>query len=206
MELPTVTLTEVFHLGTLDPARRGQRFNGSYEGHGLSVSLDPSAWRRIAKLGGEPLWSLRKEDGCFLDAHSLDEEQRQQITQWALGSGYAIEVECWQVVYYDSELDSELAFLLGSAEEAVVEAEGLSEAYLRTEQVRTLRGTERFVQETGLPAEHGQFDQLLSLYVAQESDLDGVWWQDEESFWSAPRGCICHNRLSLWTKELIKSE
>ncbi len=46
----TMRFARVFHIGTLNSAAKGKE---SYEGAGLSVSVDPAAWSHITPLGGQ---------------------------------------------------------------------------------------------------------------------------------------------------------
>lgn len=87
--LPTLTLHDVQHIGTLNPNDIGQRGAGgrvSFEGHHFSVSLNPDEWRRIAELGDAPQWTLRKTGGTFLDANAIwdDEQAALHLRTWAL--------------------------------------------------------------------------------------------------------------------------
>lgn len=70
-------LSKVCHLGHLDtesPAKPGRLSGNSLEGSGLSISVTPKAWRKIAKLGGSDSYILTKESPHFADG--LDDEMR----------------------------------------------------------------------------------------------------------------------------------
>ena len=45
------------------------------------------------------------------------------------------------------------------------------------------------------------FDLLLTVYVENETDYDGIWWNDEldVSKYSAPRGVIFNSKLKEWS-------
>ncbi len=101
MQVPVVDIDIVFHLGTLDPAHRGRQYRTSMEGAGLSVSLCPEAWQSIAKLGGNPLQSLQRDGGAWLDITSIDGEARAAIMAWAQGEGLAEPRTAWMTRYYD---------------------------------------------------------------------------------------------------------
>jgi hypothetical protein len=55
MKIPVIAFDTAYHLGTLDPSLRGKEGGAvggdSQEGHLLSVSTCPEAWRSIARLG-----------------------------------------------------------------------------------------------------------------------------------------------------------
>ena len=72
-------LSKVCHLGFLDteaPAKLDRRSGNSLEGSGLSVSVTPMAWRKIARLGGSDSYILTKESPRFADG--LDEETQKE--------------------------------------------------------------------------------------------------------------------------------
>ena len=135
MRLPLLRLPTVYHLGTLNPQERGQRFRSSYEGAGLSVSLCPHAWEQIARLGGQPLHTLSKPDAVYLDLHQLTSNMHDAISQWAIDQGLAEERVLWRAYDYDSEEEEIFSLSFPSREQAVeqvlfsldVDVEGLSE-------------------------------------------------------------------------------
>ena len=52
VDVPVLRLPLVYHVGSLDPSRRGELHRTSQEGPCLSVSLCPGSWAEIARLGG----------------------------------------------------------------------------------------------------------------------------------------------------------
>lgn len=83
MEWPTISQSEVRHVGTMDAS---EKCRDSYEGSGLSVTQNPDAWRRASGVSGDE-WLLSRYDGCFLDVLSLEPEHVDEITEWGLESG-----------------------------------------------------------------------------------------------------------------------
>ncbi len=65
MQISLLTLDTCYHLGSLDPDDRGEQ-GESHEGHLLSVSTCPLAWRSIARLGGRKLHGINKADGSTI--------------------------------------------------------------------------------------------------------------------------------------------
>lgn len=51
MMVPTIKIKKVWHVGSMDLSRKGER-GSSYEGNLLSASPCPEAWIKICKLGG----------------------------------------------------------------------------------------------------------------------------------------------------------
>lgn len=69
---PLISFTKLYHVGTLNPENKG---SDSHEGSGLSVSVHPNEWTRIAKLGGGDLYSLSKSGNQFLDFHRMTDDE-----------------------------------------------------------------------------------------------------------------------------------
>lgn len=124
MPFPILVIPEVYHLGTLDPARRGSRFSSSYEGHCLSVSRTPHAWMRIARLGDAPLNLLSRENAQFLDMHGLTPENREEIAAWAVSVGLASHETLWRSWYVDVETGEWRHFTDADRDDALAEAWG----------------------------------------------------------------------------------
>ena len=73
--------------------------NGRYEDNCLPVSLDPLAWRKIARLNASPLHRLSIEGmGLFLDVLALrkNEALLNAIKQWGLAESLIQEKTIWQ--------------------------------------------------------------------------------------------------------------
>jgi GNAT superfamily N-acetyltransferase len=166
--LPTRQFDQLFHVGSM---RAKAKSNMSYEGAGLSVSLHPTIWRRIAKgwVGGD-LWRLTRAGNRFLDATALSREQHQQLNTWGQQNGYLAYAD-WMGGWH---------------------------------------GTDKLWQRTGLVANHAIATSIcLTLYVEDETDWDGIWWDDPLQArvgGSAPRGVILPDRLSHWTIEQVPEE
>lgn len=203
--LPTLELPELFHVGSLDIKDKGRRFSSSQEGHGLSVSLDPEKWERIAKLRG-PRWRLSRLGARFLDAHDLTDAARDQIGEWAVQSGYAVRSRAWALShdweFEDEPLPVRCESIFTNQAEAEDEATELEAPLIR--EIRTLLGTEKLRRRIGMKSDPNEvFDHLLPLYVEEcLPELDGVWWQDIYAELSAPRGVIVPARLMLWQRRL----
>lgn len=98
--LPRLNIDEVYHVGHLEGSP-GPR--NTYEGGlGISVSVDPHGWVREARLGGKPIWVLRKPGGVFVDMLEVDRSRyigssgdkwglegwEKQVSLEALGAGF----------------------------------------------------------------------------------------------------------------------
>lgn len=182
------------HIGTLNPKDKG-RF--SYEGHGLSVSTCPEDWQRIAQLGSLPWHTFEKEGHRFLDFHNLLDSHRSLIVDWGLQEGYITEGTAYQVTYFDEEEDSELSSLYQSYEEAQAEADCYE---VEPVSVEVLLPTTRLFNclKCQIPLII-TFDLLTTLFVEEVLQWDGVFWNDDYGYWSAPRAVIVPTQLSSWT-------
>lgn len=208
----------LFHVGTMDPATKG---TGSQEGHGLSVSRDPDDWRYIAKLPGTE-WVLEKPGHKLLDVHSLPDELRDVIMDWAVEKGFLEPITIFEAVQWDSEFEREMSSVHATYEDALKELPILQ------------RGDQWVwdnIDET--PLEQGEFDDMIRerdghaatpalmemmkagscpamgcqaedyaiiAYAEQVLGVDGCWWEDDydPDTLSCPRGVILPEKVASW--------
>ena len=194
--IPTRTFEVLYHVGTLDVT---QSAGASLEGSGLSVSTEPGAWERIAKLGGRAWWELTREGNSFLDAHELSCAQREELLVWGEAQGYVARVPGWVVSWYDDELGREVSFSFVDYEEAVEEASSAA----------SIAAASLVMAGSSWPDGRGRVnaDQvLLALWAGECTALDGVWWQDDlnPTRLSAPRGVISGSCLVGWATTRIR--
>src|SRR5271170_4901116 len=193
---------KLWHVGSMDV---NDKREGSLEGIGLSVSVNPEEWAQIAEIGGD-FWELTKPGNKFLNFHRLSKPQRQQIMTWGIQNGYAEEISnTWRFVYFDSEADEERYMEFTTQQEA---QEQLDEQGEGGEVVpvhsRGIVGTARLGQRTknsrGASDIGMAFDLVVTVYAEDELDCDGVWWADTfvPASLSAPRGVIFPSKLSSW--------
>lgn len=201
LSLPQVRQSVVFHWGTLNPSDKGKR---SLEGGGLSVTTHPDEWVRITPLGGK-LWRLSKANGAFLDVHSMSQEAKEEILDWGVQEGYLDSRSTFRVTYWDDEMGSDLVAEFETREEAEYEAEDVEAP------VEEIPGgfvpTPKLTARTGVLSSIAEaFDHLLTVYVEDNTSLDGVWWEDtvDVSRYSAPRGVIFSRRLPEWEARLLR--
>lgn len=70
-----ININEVYHVGNLDYKNHSKY---SYEANGISVSIHPDKWRKVAKLKGDN-FLLKKNNGIFLNSHLID---KNIIEEW----------------------------------------------------------------------------------------------------------------------------
>lgn len=201
--VPTKRFTQLWHVGSLQVADKGQQ-GPSQEGSGLSVSLHPNDWASIARLGGNPIWDVRRLLNRFLNFHKLSLAQHKALQAWGIGKGYLVLKQQWELKYHDSEADEDCICLFDTEEEAHREIPD----WLGDSEPATVREVTRPCA-TPFMAERLGFDtrfcdameMTATFWVEDETDLDGVWWQDTyapESL-SAPRGVIVRRALPHWS-------
>ena len=218
---PKFSVPEVFHIGTMDPSHKYATHNStSLEGAGLSVSLHPDEWRQIAKLGGNPTWSLRMAsvgDAEFLDVHRLSDQHWVAVMDWACRHGFATKTQVIQVGWYDSEIDDICAFTYPASDPVkVAEAKAEYDALKEFDDDATyevmdgFEATQALNERIGFAVEPSLVrDMALTLYVesvlATSDGIQGLWWSDEldVNAYSAPRGVISPDALDLWRWEVV---
>lgn len=197
-----VTFDEVAHVGTLDAT---DRQDWSYEGEGLSVSVNPDDWSAIARLGDAPTWTLTRTDGeplRFVSWHDLDPRARTAVRAWGTEQGWIAEKTVYRVTYLgmdDNGYDTICSFEATTAEDAEEEAAlcDVDPDHPDTDFLVTTawRPTADF-PDRRIGRDDDPTDVLLAHYVReQRPDLDGVWWADAyapESL-SCPRGVLVHD-------------
>ena len=198
---------EIFHIGTLVP--QDKRY--SYEGHTLSFSPYPAAWRRIADLFGKT-HHLYKPNNQFLDFHALTNNQRELIWKWGIEHHYVQPCEIYGLCWFDSELDDEVTCWYENSEER--DQEALAMGYdLSLDKIDKEAGIEeglitkssykacpKLEEAVGQRVEVGlTFDLLTLIFTEHELGIDGVYWNDMyDRYYSAPRGGIFPSRLHEW--------
>ncbi|MBC8739791.1 hypothetical protein F6X40_24055 [Paraburkholderia sp. UCT31] len=201
--MQTVSFELLYHIGSFDPRAKGSQFSKSHEGHGLSVSEYPDAWRQIARLGGQPLWRLSKRGNQFLDYHALSNDERLLIRAWGVEKGWVVHKTVWTVEYYDSEAEDSRVMYCRSEDEAKKEAGfplGEDEAKIATREI--VAATEKLAEFVGFMPDDMMAEHLLAVAYAETILLvDGVFWDDELAplSYSAPRAVIFPARLPSWT-------
>lgn len=202
-----VSFDVVYHIGTMNPADKQKVFRGSYEGHGLSVSQFPDAWREIARLGGDPLWRLTRAGNQFLDFLALDNEQRKALNEWGLANGWVVPKTVWTVQYFDAEIDETRYFHCDSEEEAERESPQEEDCTVSTEEI--LGATRKLNEYHGFEVDDVAVQDLLAVvYADQVLSIDGVFWDENLDVigLTAPRAVIFPLRVADWKAVAAEKE
>jgi hypothetical protein len=200
--VPVVSPVGLTHVGSLDASAKKA---WSYEGGGLSVSVNPEEWARIAHLGG-PVWNLTKTDGVFLDYHEMTDAQKAAILAFGLERGYVVEQTGYTAAYFDDEWDQEMSSVYLTRAEAELEAED-NDADITEETI--IVATALFPDSTVKAGGQWPEQILATVWVEQEAEgLDGVWWEDEldVSRLSAPRGVVVPRNIGDWVAGAVLEE
>lgn len=197
---PTLGFPHLWHVGSFKAKAKGR---DSYEGSGLSVSLHPGAWRRIAKLGGK-CWLLQRDGNAFLDALALSEADLAEVRAWGIANNYVFTAQLFRLDYADQDENGEdvkrwsIFHTRRRADEEAAEYDDAS-----VTEFEGLVGMAKLHKATRSRVDPDICeDLLLTLYGDLVLDLDGVWWAetlDPDNF-SAPRGVIFPRKVPLWSR------
>lgn len=195
MNYPILQIQKIYHVGTLNI---NDKSNNSYEGSGLSVSNCPSSWRKINPFSKGKTFLLEKNNGMFLNRHSLNEEHIEAIYTWGVENGYVEEKLLYQVETYYDDLQQSYYSNYETYKEALIEADDNSEAITK---INGYISTKKLEEETMNSKSLDPLDLLITVYSDIVLNLDGVWWNDVLDIYclSAPRGVIFREKLSQWT-------
>jgi hypothetical protein len=192
-KLPKISLSEMFHVGTLDI---GSRSENTYEGHlGLSVSGFPEEWGMIASLGGD-IYELINENGSFFDFHQITDDMWAEIYAWAVEEGYLVPHTYFAFDYEDCEWEMILRSTHFTEIEAQEEACGEHVIF----PISGFSGTEKYARLVG-EKQRNDATLILTVIAKINQNIDGVFWNDtlDVSRLSAPRAIILNEKLSRWT-------
>jgi len=187
-------LKRVWHVGDL--SKRAVSAH-SFEGNGLSVSLHPTAWRGIARLGSGKLYEMRRrggQPGAFVDLTATPEA----LLKRCVRAGFADRGIAWQRSYWDDEMGSEMTQVFSSEQEAELESDGEDSVVEVTVLVPTSKLLRLHAQvPLALTADFA----IMATLEEEEPGVDGVWWREvlDPSIHSAPRGAIFQSRLPRWS-------
>lgn len=205
--MPVRSFKTLWHVGAMDSTHKRQ---GSYEGAGLSVSLHPEDWTRIARLGGNPTWTLTKPGNVFLNFHRMNKTHRKMIRDWGIANGYAESIPTFRAWYYDDDYERQVYMTFTTrveAEEQLGDMQHEDDDTKRVEEVPGggMRGTPKLQvrchQNRSELLDDVVLDLLATIYAEDVMKIDGVWWNDvhDPGNLSAPRGVIVPSAIASWT-------
>ena len=185
----SIRIDKSYHVGTLNA---NDKREDSYEGSGLSISMTPSAWRRIAKgrVAGK-CFEVSAPSGLNLVLmHEIATEQRDLIREWGIQNEYIRTTRLFKVEHYDDN-DDVFFSLYDTYDEAYVEADEDPDVISQTVGAVALDRLLDVIGRTYIPSVIAE-EILTLLYLELETEFDGAWWDDkfDPASLSAPRGVI----------------
>ena len=208
---------DLYHLGSMNIESKSRY---SYEGDGLSVSICPEAWSKIARICSDTLWKLEKKDIKLLNYYSLTEADFKIISEIGVKNGFLTKIISYKHTYYDDEFEAEYSSLYENFSEALVEAylEDECESYEEylnikdegcgyIEKIIAYSPTEKLKKASFIEVNLSNADLMhFLLYLEHNTDLDGVYWDEilDASRLSAPRGVIFNSKLNTFSKTKLK--
>jgi len=193
----SLDIPRVFHVGSLDVSKKSRN---SYEGAGLSVSLHPKDWQKIARLSGKT-FILSKPGARFVDFRAFMKKNSDIVRQWGVEQGYLINKPTYRYYFTYDETGKRCYFEFETKEEAQGE---IGEDDYR------IRVNKKGCVATELLCLHSFRDSIsLSevldltgiLFCEAALDYDGVWWNElyKPELLSCPRGVIFLSKINDWS-------
>lgn len=214
MRLPLINLPTVYHVGALDPEKKGEQYTHSFEGAWLSASLCPEAWTQIARLGGQPTWALCKPDALYVDVHNMGIE-KDLVMHWAEDQGLIQSEEVFRVSFLDSEAQSWRWSMHATEQEAKAEIDDLEGQGLKyacsqdSMWLLTEIGRARAKQGACLIKADDFALQFWLEDILRERmpQVVGLYWDEEfdPGNLSAPRAAIIPEALESMKKEIVST-
>jgi hypothetical protein len=197
--LPIKKIRKVFHVGEMDIKNKS---TFSLEGSGLSVSINPEEWRKIAQLGDRELYLLTNTNGVFADGNKLNKQQKNIIISWGLKNGYILQKETYKVCWYDDEIECDVYMEFPTYDEAKEEAGDAEDGKTIEVNKSGVLPTSKLISSSmqGRIEPSQTFDLLLTIFIEKTTNYDGIWWNDKLNVMknSAPRGVIFNSKLNNW--------
>lgn len=206
----------LYHVGTMDI---GNKSRFSLEGNGLSVSICPNEWMKIARMSSSTVWSLYKKNIQMLDYYSLTENDLKVATLWGVEQGYLKENIIFKVIKFDDEIDCDLESEHNTFKEACEEA-CFDEEYTSYEEYQDFKEyegsrvertvgyipTERLKKISMVDVDISNSKEInLLIFLEMNTDLDGVYWDEvlDVYRYSAPRGVIFNSKVNTFSRKIV---
>ncbi|WP_455233378.1 hypothetical protein [Geopseudomonas aromaticivorans] len=199
--VPLVQAKTLWHLGTLNPAQRGER-GPSLEGNLFSVSTCPNAWQQIAKLGAQPLHKSTQPVLLINMIDALDEPEyaplRDAVMEYGAQQGWLEATSTFRVTYHDDELESDVYLDFLDAEEAEAEAAEreadvlIVPRVIATDALKEIHNLPRHDIHDGLEFALIEWAREQASSLTTDQPIAGVYWAETYApmVFSAPRGGV----------------
>lgn len=206
----------LYHVGSMDIS---QKSLFAIEGNGLSVSICPKDWMKIAKMKDSTIWKLYKKNIKMLDYHSLTENDFNLATSWGITEGYLKEFEVYSVTKFDDDMNCDLHSIHDTFEDALNKASieekydtfesyisNRKSLYPRIEKIKGYKPTKKLNSLSMVNVDIQNSKQInLLLFLEKNTDLDGVYWNEELNLSknSAPKGVIFNSKINDFSKSIV---
>lgn len=209
-------ISALYHVGTMDIANKSSE---SYEGNGLSVSICPDVWMRLARCCTTTIWELYKSNLEMLDYYSLTENEFSIAREWGVLEGYLEDCIVYRYTYFDDEMDCDLTSIHKTFEDACKEA-CLENKYATFEEFKNSEESQFYnieeeigfnptdklkkISFVNLSIDNAEDINFL-LFLEKNTNLDGVYWNEllDESRYSAPRGVIFNSKVNTFSRKKV---
>lgn len=206
-------IKKLYHAGTFNIANKSKN---SSDGNGLSVSICPNSWIKMARIKSDILWEFYKEDIKMLDYYSLSEDDFKVATIWGVEQGYLIEKELFKIIN-NSNTEKQSTF---NCFEDLKNEIKLNEEYESYEEYDLFReyedltinkeikyiATEKLKKLSLVSIDDSNIIQInLLLFLEFNSDLDGIYYNDKLNIYkdSAPKGIIFNSKINSFSKRQV---
>lgn len=214
-------VSNLIHVGDMDLKKKQPH---SHEGKGLSVSICPYHWSKIARgcMASNNAFCFSKDDVMLLDFYNISENGKNEIINWAHNNGYVIFKNRFMFKYYDDEFESNISGYSLTLEDA------LYEVGFNIDEWNELNSSDKleYIQEVNIPvptnklnleigwkvSDEYTYDIVVTLYSEYILKYDGVYWNEmlDVGRLSAPRGVLfnsvlerfCIKKYKLYSNEL----
>lgn len=193
-------LYEFYHVGTL---KKEDKRNDSYEGLGLSVSICPDAWRKIAKLPGETFYCEKTLP--LLNFYGQEFEIKKECLDKKL-----LVNECRYKSFLTNEDGDECFMVHKTKDAALLEVDG-DESLVK--KFTTVVASEKLLKNLGKDFQYSDIHALqlastvlVDKYKGFSNYYDGVYFDEKLDVhnYSAPRGVIAPSKIDNYIKCFTK--
>lgn len=201
MQIETLNIKNVFHVGTLDIKNRSSY---SAEGEGLSVSVTPHEWCKIARghLGSQ-FYSVHNENASFA---LFDEQHIPMLIDWAISKKYITSSEIVVYPYYDDEYETHCEDAFSSFESAQNEVDESEWDCLKAKTIYKPTDYFRALFKT-IDVKNDPFHEIFAQYLIEyRPDVCGIWFNSilDPMRLTAPAGLIFDHKVKHWNITAIE--
>jgi hypothetical protein len=185
-----------YHVGLMNIANKSDI---SYEGSGLSISKHPEEWQKINPLTSGDLFELKKRTPIFFDYYKEKDSIKRSVIKWGIDNNFVEEITTYKVCWYNDEIEDELCMFFDNKNDAIDEAGDYGVDIIIDKGYKATNKLKQMSLQKSIGIDN-TFDILLTVYLDNNTEYDGIWWEEELDVlkYSAPRGVIFNSKLKTW--------